>query len=99
MSEPEAEAGAPRPASLAGVTERERVELDVRPVLRDGGEPFSLIMETVGRVPDGHVLRLRATFKPVPLFGVMRVRGWKYWIEYGEGDDWIVWFYRTRDFG
>lgn len=55
-----------RPAPLAGVTERERVDLDVRPILREGGEPFSLIMETAGRVPAGHVLRLRATFKPAP---------------------------------
>ncbi len=88
----------PRPEALAEITEAERVELDVRPTLRDGGEPFSLIMETAGRVPEGHVLRLRATFKPVPLFGVMRARGWKHWVEHGEGDDWVVWFYRTRDF-
>ena len=87
-----------RPEALAGITEAERVELDVRPVLREGGEPFSLIMSTAAQVPEGHVLRLRATFKPVPLFGVMRTRGWKHWTERGEGDDWIVWFYRTRDF-
>lgn len=84
----------PRPAALS---DDACVELDVRPILRDGGEPFSLIMETAGRVPDGHALRLRATFKPTPLFGVMRMRGWKHWIERGEGDDWIVWFYRSRD--
>jgi hypothetical protein len=87
----------PRPEALADITEDERVELDVRPVLRDAGEPFSLIMGTVREVPEGHVLRLRATFKPVPLFGVMRARGWRHWIEYGEGDDWVVWFYRTKD--
>ena len=87
-----------RPEALAGVAESERVELDVRPILREGGEPFARIMETVEHVPPGHVLRLRATFKPVPLFGVMRTRGWKYWIEHGEGDDWIIWFYRKKDF-
>ncbi len=87
----------PRPEALAAITEAECVELDVRPVLRDGGEPFSLIMSTVREVPEGHVLRLRATFKPVPLFGVMRARGWRHWVEHGEGDDWIVWFYRTDD--
>lgn len=86
-----------RPVPLAGLTENERVDLDVRPILREGGEPFSLIMETAGRVPEGHALRLRATFKPVPLLGVMRAKGWKHWIEHGEGDDWIVWFYRARD--
>ncbi len=88
----------PRPEALAGVTEAQRVELDVRPELRAGGEPFARIMETVAQVPEGHVLRLQATFKPAPLFAVMRVRGWKHWIEYGEGDDWSVWFYRAHDF-
>ncbi len=87
----------PRPEPLAAITEAERVELDVRPILRDGGEPFSVIMKAVGEVPPGHVLRLRATFKPLPLYGVMRARGWKHWVEHGEGDDWIVWFYRTKD--
>lgn len=88
-----------RPEVLQSITEDECVELDVRPILREGGEPFGQIMSTLGEVPEGHVLRLRATFKPTPLFGVMRAKGWKHWIERGEGDDWIVWFYRARDFG
>lgn len=88
-----------RPEVLQSITADERVELDVRPILREGGEPFGKIMSTLGDVPEGQVLRLRATFKPTPLFGVMRARGWKHWIERGGGDDWIVWFYRTRDFG
>jgi len=86
------------PAFLAGLSEDRFVELDVRPILRSGGEPFSLIMETAGRVPPGHVLRLRATFKPVPLFGVMRLQGWAHWIARGEGDDWEIWFYRPDEF-
>lgn len=28
----------------------------------------------------------------------MRARGWKHWVEAGDGDDWVVWFYRTSDF-
>ena len=80
----------PRPGAPADITGAERVELDVRPILLDGGEPFSVIMAAVGNVPVGHVLRLRATFKPVPLFGVMRARGWRQWVEHGAGDDWIV---------
>ena len=82
----------------AGVAEAPHVDLDVRPVLREGGEPFALIMETASSVPPRHVFRLRATFKPVPLFAVMRARGWASWIASGEGDDWTVWFYRRADF-
>jgi len=88
-----------RPELLESVTEEELVDLDVRPILRDGGEPFGKIMSTLQEVSEGHVLRLRATFKPTPLFGVLGAKGWSYWIEKGEGEDWIVWFYQAEDFG
>lgn len=81
------------PDKLAGIPVESRVELDVRQVLKDGGEPFGEIMQAIAQVPSDGALRLRATFKPVPLFGVLRVRGFKHWVEYGEGDDWVVWFY------
>lgn len=74
------------------------VELDVRPTLEKGGEPFGKIMEAVAGVPARHVFRLRANFKPVPLFAVMRLRGWNHWIASGEGDDWTICFYRRNDF-
>jgi uncharacterized protein (DUF2249 family) len=86
------------PDALAGVTAEQRVELDVRPVLRGGEDPFELIMDALDDVPHGHVLRLRAPFKPVPLLGVMASKGWSHWIEHGEGDDWVIWFYRDEDF-
>ncbi len=87
-----------RPDALAGITEEQIVDLDVRPILRKGGEPFSLIMDTVDQVPSGSVFRLRATFKPLPLFGVLKMKGWDHWIEFGIGDDWRIWFYRRQDF-
>lgn len=82
------------PEALAAIPAESRVELDVRKILKNGGEPFGEIMQAVARVPSNGALRLRATFKPVPLFGVMNVKGFDHWIEYGEGDDWVVWFYR-----
>ena len=51
------------------------LELDVRPILRDGGEPFGAIMGAVGKLAKGQRLRLYATFKPEPLFQVMASRG------------------------
>ena len=82
-----------RPAELAGLPPEKQRTLDVRAMLRSGGEPFGEIMEAISQVPPGGALRLRTTFKPAPLFAVLRVRGWKHWIEHGEDDDWIVWFY------
>lgn len=66
--------------------------LDVREILRAGGEPFSKIMEAVNALSPGQGLRLLATFKPVPLFGVMAQRGFGHTEqEIGDGD-WEVIF-------
>lgn len=86
------------PAAPAAALDAPQVELDVRPILQSGGEPFGQIMTAVAAVPEGQVFRLRATFKPVPLFAVMQLRGWSYWVEGGAGDDWTVCFYRKADF-
>lgn len=67
-------------------------DLDVRPLLRAGGEPFSAIMEAVAALAPGQALRLLATFKPVPLFQVLGARGFEPSArEIGNGD-WEVLF-------
>jgi uncharacterized protein (DUF2249 family) len=52
-------------------------DLDVRPILRDGGEPFSVIMQAVSSLAPGQSLRLYATFKPLPLLQVLASRGFE----------------------
>jgi uncharacterized protein (DUF2249 family) len=67
-------------------------ELDVRPILRAGGEPFSAIMEAVDALAPGQSLRLLASFKPIPLFHVLGNRGFEPSArEIGDGD-WEVIF-------
>lgn len=66
--------------------------LDVREILRAGGEPFSKIMEAVEGLSPGQGLRLLATFKPVPLFGVMAQRGFGHAEREIGGGDWEVIF-------
>lgn len=51
--------------------------LDVRPVLKAGGEPFDEIMAFVGELEPGEAFRLWATFKPVPLVAVLARRGYQ----------------------
>lgn len=81
------------PESLKRIQPENVVELDVRPILKSGGEPFKVIMEAVGKTKADGAFRLRATFEPKPLFRVLGNQGWKYWVEYGAGDDWMIWFY------
>lgn len=67
-------------------------DLDVRPILRDGGEPFSVIMEAVAALAPGQCLRLLASFKPVPLFQVLGARGFEPSAREIGGGDWEVLF-------
>jgi len=68
------------------------VDLDVRPILRAGGEPFQAIMQAIATLPPGHGLRLLATFKPVPLFSVLGSKGFSHEAKEIGGGDWEVLF-------
>lgn len=85
------------PEAIKKISHEKIVELDVRPSLRAGEEPFSVIMEAVDKIPPQGALRLRAVFEPRPLFRVLEAQGWNNWVEYGQGDDWIIWFYQEPE--
>ncbi len=67
-------------------------ELDVRPILRAGGEPFTAIMDAVKSLAPGQGLRLLATFEPVPLYGVLAKKGFDHAAREIGGGDWEVVF-------
>jgi uncharacterized protein (DUF2249 family) len=68
------------------------IEVDVRPILRSGGEPFSVIMAALGRLDPGQGIRLYATFKPIPLFAVMAEKGFAHSVKELDGGEWEVLF-------
>jgi uncharacterized protein (DUF2249 family) len=70
----------------------EFVDVDVRPILRAGGEPFSVIMQAVEGLEPGQGMRLFATFKPIPLFGVLGSRGFSHEAIEVEDGEWEVLF-------
>ncbi len=69
-----------------------QVVLDVRPYLQKKLDPFELIMNTVKQLKKEDVLLLHATFKPTPLLGVMKVKGFVNKVEQVAEDHWIVTF-------
>lgn len=71
------------------------VELDVRPILAAGGEPFGRIMEAVAALGPGEGLRLLAPFRPVPLFNVLGAKGFAHEDREIGGGDWEVLFSPT----
>ena len=67
-------------------------ELDVRPILAEGGEPFQAIMAAVESLAPGQGLTLLAPFKPQPLFTVMERKGFLHQVSELEGGDFEVRF-------
>lgn len=68
------------------------LELDIRPILSNGGEPFGAIMGAVAQLTEGQRLKLYASFKPEPLFAVMAGRGFANAASPLENGDWMVIF-------
>jgi TusA-related sulfurtransferase len=68
------------------------VDVDVRPILRAGGEPFEQIMEAVNVLKPGEGLRLIATFKPTPLLHVLGSKGFSHVAKELDGGEWEVVF-------
>lgn len=67
-------------------------ELDVRPLLKSGSDPFHAIMSAVDALAPGQPLKLIATFRPVPLFSVMAGRGFAHFDRPLDNGDWEVLF-------
>jgi uncharacterized protein (DUF2249 family) len=74
----------------------EYIDVDVRPILRAGGEPFSVIMSALENLGTGQGLRLYATFKPIPLFAVMADKGFAHSEQALAGGEWEVLFTPTK---
>jgi hypothetical protein len=100
------------PATATGVTEeekaplwvehadlRERVALDVRPILAEGGEPLGPIMRVAATVPPEGLLILDAPFDPVPLRRVLANKGFESYRRALAPEHWRVWFRRRREEG
>jgi len=54
------------------------LELDVRPILAGGVDPFEEIMKTLKTMPDDQTLLIINTFEPVPLLNILEKRGYEY---------------------
>ena len=92
-SSPPSPPSSPLPVVVAAAGSYRERQLDVRPVLAKGGDPFDLIMTTVGELAPGEALHLVVGFEPTPLYVVMRTAGRLAHTEERAGV-FHVWFYQ-----
>lgn len=68
------------------------VDLDVRPILAGGDDPFTEIMAAVAALKPGQRLRIVAPFRPAPLIRVLESKGFSHHEGALSGTDWEVIF-------
>lgn len=71
------------------------IKLDVRDIMKKGEEPFNIIMHTVANLNKGEALILETIFEPVPLYDVLKKRGFEHYTEALAHDHYKIWFYKT----
>lgn len=69
------------------------VELDVRAEVNSGSDPFKTIMTAVNSIKEGDVLHLINGFEPVPLYTVMKMKGYDHTTENKAGV-WHIYFHK-----
>ena len=79
--------------NLKNVSKENIVDLDVRPELDAGRDPFNLIIKTLANVKDNQVLHLIINFEPVPLYTVMKMKGYDHTTEQ-DGGLWHIYLYK-----
>lgn len=72
------------------------VELDVREDVKNKLEPFQKIMDAIGTLQAGDVFILHAPFKPLPLFTVMKAKGFSHEALELEEKHWKVTFKKNK---
>ena len=53
------------------------IELDVRPIMEAGADPFSVIMSALKEIKKGETLKLINIFEPIPIIQILEEKGYK----------------------
>lgn len=87
----------PRPAFMEQLAPEQVQDLDVRPILNAGKDPFNLILGKVQALRTGQVLRLINDFEPIPLIQLLGKQGFESWSEVVDGGTFHTWFHKSDE--
>lgn len=81
--------------SLKDLPENKIVELDVRPIIDSGKDPFSDIMKKVKELKNDEILLIINSFEPIPLYTVLGRKGFEH-ITQKDGNVFKVYFFNKK---
>lgn len=91
----EDEPAEPKPAFMDHLAPGQVAELDVRPVLNEGKDPFNLILGKVRALPAGHTLKLINDFEPTPLIQLLGKQGFRSYTQVVDGNTFHTYFHKA----
>lgn len=71
----------PVPSFMQNRKEKRILELDVRPIIESGKDPFNTITGKIKQLQSGEILKLINSFEPVPLIQILSKQGFEYHVE------------------
>jgi uncharacterized protein (DUF2249 family) len=88
---------ATRPGFMKELKPERVQELDVRPILNEGKDPFSLILGRVKALQPGETLKIINDFEPIPLLQMLGKQGFGTHSELVDGGTWNAYFFKTQE--
>ncbi len=95
IAEEKNEGQQPVPDYLKNAGQDKITELDVRPVIDSGKDPFSMILQSVRQLEQGGILKLINSFEPAPLIPILGKQGFEAYVEHVSDNLVHTYFYKT----
>lgn len=83
------------PAFMKQRTSSNTITLDVRTDITSGKDPFQKIMDALSSMPENHILAIINTFEPVPLINILKRKGFDYYTEKIQSNEFRTYFRNT----
>jgi len=84
-----------KPEILNNISDDKIHQLDVRPVIESGKDPFQDIMAAVKELKSDGILLIINSFEPIPLYSVLGKQGFEHWTEI-ENNMFRIYFYKDE---
>ncbi|MBZ0207888.1 MAG: DUF2249 domain-containing protein [Flavobacteriales bacterium] len=88
---------APLPEFMKQVSPDNVVELDVRPILNAGKDPFNVILKQVQTMEPRQTLKLINDFEPIPLILMLGKQGFQSYSEIVDGNTYNTYFFKAEN--